>query len=386
MSSLPLHTSLHSAFKHYHSITRLKTDGASYFNIIDHFLHSGGTEMVKAAVIHDIDNNSDHEPIYCTFPISTNQDFDSNSPPNISKPSWKKANQDERELFKCLLDSRLESIVIPTEITECKNINCKIDTHLEAIEWFANETLVAIESACLDSLPSTGSSKKVNNMNNNLAGFNEEVKPFKDNALFWFNVWKCAGKPTNCVLHNIMKSTKNIYHRSFKKCQRNKNLIKKNKLLNACINGDSNLFEEIKTMRKTHSRAAKSIDGVSNNIPNHFRNIYNELYNKVNDINDVELIKNEVESKIKDDDINEIEKIDSKVVNNAIKKVKSGKNDPIFKYSSDCFKTGSVILNEYLTALIKSFFIHGFIPTILLLSTLMPIIKDKLGSINVSSN
>ena len=37
-------------------------------------------------------------------------------------------------------------------------------------------------------------------------------------------------------------------------------------------------------------------------------------------------------------------------------------------------------------ALIKSFFIHGFIPTILLLSTLMPIIKDKLGSINVSSN
>ena len=276
--------------------------------------------------------------------------------------------------------------MIPTEITECKNVNCKIDTHLEAIEWFTNETLAAIESACLDSLPSTGSSKKVNSKNNNLAGFNEEVKPFKDNALFWFNVWKCAGKPTNCVLHNIMKSTKNIYHRSFKKCQRNENFIKKNKLLNACINGDSNLFEEIKTIRKTHSRAAKSIDGVSNNIPNHFRNIYNELYNRVNDINDVELIKNEVESKIKDDDIYEIEKIDSKVVNNAIKKVKSGKNDPIFKYSSDCFKTGSVILNEYLMALIKSFFIHGFIPTILLLSTLMPIIKDKLGSINVSSN
>ena len=72
-------------------------------------------------------------------------------------------------------------------------------------------------------------------------------------------------------------------------------------------------------MRKTHSRAAKSIDRVSNNILNHFRNIYNELYNRVNDINDVELIKNEVESKIKDDDINEIEKIDSKVGNNAIK-------------------------------------------------------------------
>ena len=27
----------------------------------------------------------------------SNQDFDSYSLPNISKPSWKKANQDERE-------------------------------------------------------------------------------------------------------------------------------------------------------------------------------------------------------------------------------------------------------------------------------------------------
>ena len=50
----------------------INRDGASYFNIIDHFLHSGGTEIVEAGIIHDIDNNSDHESIYCTLPISTN--------------------------------------------------------------------------------------------------------------------------------------------------------------------------------------------------------------------------------------------------------------------------------------------------------------------------
>ena len=31
-------------------------------------------------------------------------------------------------------------------------------------------------------------------------------------------------------------------------------------------------------MRKTKTRAIKSIDGVSNNIPNHFSEIYKELY------------------------------------------------------------------------------------------------------------
>ena len=41
---------------------------------------------------------------------------------------------------------------------------------------------------------------------------------------------------------------------------------------------------------------------------------------------------------------------------------------------------------EYTAIMIKSFLIHNHIPQIMLLSTLVPIIKDKLGSINLSKN
>ena len=41
---------------------------------------------------------------------------------------------------------------------------------------------------------------------------------------------------------------------------------------------------------------------------------------------------------------------------------------------------------ENLSLIIQGFLVHGHITNILLLATLVPIIKDKLGSINVSQN
>ena len=128
------------------------------------------------------------------------------------------------------------------------------------------------------------------------------------------------------------------------------------------------------------------IDGVSENLPDHFKGIYEELYNRVDDKADVIDIKNDIEKLISKDDIAEIKKIDREVVTKAIKKIKPGKGDPNYQFSSDCFKVNSMILNDYLMELIRSFLIHGFLPVILLLSTLMPIIKDRLGSINSSAN
>ena len=77
-----------------------------------------------------------------------------------------------------------------------------------------------------------------------------------------------------------MKRTRNIYHAEFKKCKKAETTIKKSKLLDACLNGNGNLFKEIKAMRNTKSQCADTIDGVTNNIPEHFKNIYSTLYSE----------------------------------------------------------------------------------------------------------
>ena len=53
---------------------------------------------------------------------------------------------------------------------------------------------------------------------------------------------------------------------------------------------------------------------------------------------------------------------------------------------SDWLKSSSSLLHEYTAAMIRSFLIHGYIPQFMLISSLVPIVKDKLASINLSKN
>ena len=85
----------------------------------------------------------------------------------------------------------------------------------------------------------------------------------------------------NTELHRIMKSTKLAYHHEVRKCKRNEEAILKDKVLNFCINGSSDVFEEIKAIRRHTTPQVNSMDGVEKaNIPNHFRDVYSELYNR----------------------------------------------------------------------------------------------------------
>ena len=128
------------------------------------------------------------------------------------------------------------------------------------------------------------------------------------------------------------------------------------------------------------------MDGVDNNIPNHFKNIYCELYNSVADGKEVENISKEVEKKIGVQSLDDANKVTKEEVKKAAAALKPIKADPVFSFLSDCLKVNSDMLAEYTSSMIKSFLLHNYIQQFMLLSTLVPNIKDKLGSINISKN
>ena len=41
-----------------------------------------------------------------------------------------------------------------------------------------------------------------------------------------------------------------MYHYHIRKCRRSADVVKKNKLLDACVNGNGEIFEELKKMRR----------------------------------------------------------------------------------------------------------------------------------------
>ena len=233
-------------------------EGNTYVSTLDHFfLNEQLMANVKdAGVIHHPDNVSDHEPIYCIFksiiiPISV-----TTAAPDQPRPSWSRASLEEKEHYSYLLDSRLASVMVPVQVSECRDVHCKNEEHLEAIDWFAAEVIEAVQTAAETALPCPrpgGGSvqRKVT------PGFHENVKPFKEKTYFWHQVWKSAGCPVNSELHTIMKRSRNQYHRELKKCQKAEMTIKKSKLLNACLNGDGDLFKEIKSLRRSKPEVAE---------------------------------------------------------------------------------------------------------------------------------
>ena len=356
----------------------------SYTSVIDHFFWNANIEpnILDAGVIHLPGNMSDHSPIYCVLHNNTITKVNSNCKTPISKPSWKNASDKEREMFFTKLSQNLDTLDIPEE-ANCCNTNCDRTMHKNAIDNYMLNILCAMEHAATESLPKP---KVSENTRKPIPRWNEDIEPSKQDALFWHAIWVSAGKPLNNELHKIMKRTRNIYHLNIRKNKRMMDKVKRDKLLNACLNNKSGIFSEIKAMRRTKPSFSDVIDGNSDNIPEYFALKYKTLYNSVDDEKELSTIKNETSERIKTSDVCEVSRITPLIMKEASRKLTSNKRDPIFDIASDFLTNAPDILYIHLSNLMKSFVIHGHLSRTLAICTLLPIIKDKLGKITDSNN
>ena len=163
---------------------------------------------------------------------------------------------------------KLENLEIPSCVEMCSDVHCNDDNHQTAIDDYAANIFEALDSTAKNTLPSVGGGgNNGNKESKNIIGWSERVKPFKDDAMFWNSIWVSLGKPINCQIHNVMKHTRNVYHFEIRKCKRAEDSIKKNKLVNSCINGVGDIFEEVRKLRKAPESVANCIDGEQDEIP-----------------------------------------------------------------------------------------------------------------------
>ena len=369
-------------FTNYHEI-----NGISHTSTIDHFFWDEqlSEKILDAGVIHHPSNLSDHCPIYCKIDVAAIEKDPEHlhvAPP--PKPSWKKSSIQEKDNFNEHLHSLLAEINVNEEISKCENVHCKDPSHIQATDDLIVNVLDAIDTSAAENLHNVvqNSKKKKSPM----PGWSEFIQPFKENAFFWHKVWQSAGRPINTQLHNIMKRTRNIYHFHVRKCKKAENCIRRNKLLDACLNGNGEVFKEIKKLRKSAPVIASSMDGKKENIGEHFKDVYEDLYNSVDDKENVENLLEEVNNGINFTHVHDVKKVTPDLVKEAVKHLKDGKSDPVHAFSSDCIKNAPDLLFQLLAVIIKSFLFHGHVTIYLLLATLVPIIKNKLSSINTSKN
>ena len=261
-------------------------------------------------------------------------------------------------------------------------ILCNDPVHRKQIDDVMSQVLSALEETAKETIPhKTGSNKK-----QRIPEWKEDVAPFKDNAHFWHSVWVSAGKPLNTTLHTIMKKSRNRYHLILRKKKRCIDRMKRDKMLNSCIENDGNIFEEIKRMRKCHQTPATTIDDVSDNIPTYMAGKYEKLYNSVDDESNIAELGETINGMIAEENLQHVDKITDNVVKEATLKLKPGKTDPMVEITSDYLINSPDVLSQILTACLKAFIIHGYVSDFLLVSMMIPIIKDKLGDRTSSDN
>ena len=162
--------------------------------------------------------------------------------------------------------------------------------------------------------------------------------------------------------------------------------LKKNAFLNACINNNEDIFKLIRKERATTASVPTTIDGVSTDIQIHFASIYKTLYNSVDDDNGLSHFKEHLSRKVNPSCIEDAWRITPERVQDAVHRLKNDKTDPVLDFNSDCLKNVPSIFCEQLSLLFRQFLIHGHISSFLMISTLIPLVKDKLGDITSSDN
>ena len=121
-------------------------------------------------------------------------------------------------------------------------------------------------------------------------------------------------------------------------------------------------------------------------IPEHFTGIYSKLYNSVGDKEELNDIEKEIEEKVIFSELEDVDRVTPRVIKEATSKLRNSKSDPVFDFNIDCLKNAPDELFNHIATLMKMFLIHAHVRSYLLLATLVPLIKDKLGDSCSSKN
>lgn len=364
-------------------------DNSTFTSTLDHFFWNETLflSVTDAGVLHVPDNMSDHLPIYCNFTIPQTKfrtRHNQNPKPNSSSTyNWKRADDDQKKSYYVQVEERLHTLDLPVNALSCQDVHCKNPDHISDLDHLMLDTLKIIEESISCHIPRK---KEGKTSKERIPSWKKDIEPIKDNAYFWHSVWVSANRPLNCVLHSIMKKTRNKYHLAIRKNRRISDLIQKDNLLSACMQNQCNLFDAIKRQRKSVRSCPTSLDGRTENIPAYLSGKYKDLYNSCNDIKEVQDIETHLEFCINESSMNVVERIKWEDMKRCSQKLKVEKNDPSFNVSSDSLKGAPDIMYKTLTLLLKSYITHGHVSSFLLVSTLIPIIKNKLGDSTDSNN
>ena len=305
--------------------------------------------------------------------------------PNVRKQTykWDSATDEQKNMYKSTLNQYLNEIALCSDDLNCQDYFCNI--HENSILLYFNKIIDSIDISTQISIP------KCNAQTRGRPGWNDYVKPFKDDSMYFSGVWRDAGCPIQGDINYARKEARRKYHSAVKYVKNNEDYIIKCNVAKKLANKDSKHFwKEVNKLKIKNTSTCSTVDGTQGktNICNLFRDKYRELYNEY-DCNTNSLfdkIGGLVENKCQRGGCSFDHFISTNDVKRGISQLKKNKNDPIYNIASESLIHGTDLLYNCLARVFHMMITHGITSEQLNKSILVPIPKDKRKSINNSDN
>ena len=171
--------------------------------------------------------------------------------PPPRRPAWSSATQEDVFQYTGELEVRLDTLVPPSSL-HCQDPKCSDLNHSKERDSFVLDILCNIVESSYTTLPMTGGRQRVgagHGSRGRLPGWEHEVEPFRQQSLYWQNVWLKEGRPSHGWLHSTMVKRRTQYHHAVRILKRRLDLIRAKKLFEASLQGDINLLKEMKSIK-----------------------------------------------------------------------------------------------------------------------------------------
>ena len=367
--------------------THVHTDGKSK-STIDHFLLSPRLVplVAECGVVERGDNLSRHCPIWVKIQLGSLPIRPSASRAWVPrKPCWSKANTEELDNYTSNLECKLHSLKLPDSVW-CADPHCCDESHCQDRDELVLEMLDCIVKTSHASLPTYGGrwvGGKKRGQGRPVPKWQEDVEPFRQDSMYWGDVWKREGRPSTGWLHDTYLKKKSQYHYAVRRAKAKSDKYKAENLLAAALQGDTALLHEMKMIRKGGGGPADLPDTVAgangeHEIVDKFRLVYSGLYNSASTEDEMKILHDKVDKLITAESVQHVARVTGDIVKKAVCSMKPRKSDVSGCYTTDALLNAPDILFEQLAVVFRSWITHGKITPSMLACCFLPLLKSSL--------
>jgi endonuclease/exonuclease/phosphatase family metal-dependent hydrolase len=325
---------------------------------------------------------SDHKPVSAklsaSLPSTPDVPTHTDNPDLLSLPNWSACTPLQLSQYTADLEQLLQSIPIPNLCTAgCSSEQC---THVIDIYYYSVTDCINI--AMQRNIPT----KTCSSSHYCVTGWNESVEDRHVAARCAFTDWVAEGKPRFGYTFEMMKRTRAKFKLALRYCKMNEEMIKCDAMAREFLARSGDFWKKVKKYSNSKmTKFANSVNGVVGDeaIADMWKQAFESLYNLTTPYIATSTIE-AAEAVVSDSNI--IHRLSITDVCKAVNKVKSRKACGPDGIPSEAIKYGGNALIVHISILFDMFLAHSYLPTKLICTTLVPLLKNKSGDLSDVNN